>query len=337
MPRRITAIILMVTAIALVVAAILLAFTQVGTRFFGGPARATPVGIIPSPTFLPFTPTPSPSPTPVLTARGQPGPGAITANEAILVDEDSGNILYDLNGERPQPMASTTKIMTALLAMQAMDLTTLVRIQQDALNEVVNNNGSTAGLRVGDELTLRDLLYGLMLPSGDDAAIAIADAVGGAVPNFVRMMNLYAARLGLFQTHYYNPDGLTYYDANGNAISGHYTTAYDLARLARYAMSIPLFAQLVSTKHYVVPPTSLHHAYNWTSINQLLTSYPGATGIKTGYTLEAGGCLVFSATRSGHHLLGVVLHSIDEPHRFSDATTLLNWGFGLPVRVASTT
>lgn len=335
MTRRITAIILLCIALSMIVTAILLAFTQVGTRLFGGSSSARPVGIIPSPTFLPFTPTPSPSPTPVLTARGQPGPGAITANEAILVDEDTGTILYDLNAERPQPMASTTKIMTALLAIQAMDLNTLVRVQLDALNEVIDNNGSTAGLRVGDELTLHDLLYGLMLPSGDDAAIAIADAVGGTVPNFVRMMNLYAVRLGLFQTHYYNPDGLTYYDADGNPMPGHYTTAYDLVRLARYAMSLPLFAQIVSTKHYVVPATNLHHAYTWTSINQLLTSYPGATGIKTGYTLEAGGCLVFAATRSGHHLLGVVLHSIDEPHRFSDATMLLNWGFALPVRVAS--
>ncbi len=100
-------------------------------------------------------------------------------------------------------------------------------------------------------------------------------------------------------------------------------------------MSIPLFAQIVSTKQYKVPATAPHHAYTWTSINELLTGYPGATGIKTGYTLEAGGCLVFSATRNGHHLIGVVMHSIDEPHRFSDAKVLLNWGFGLPVKVPS--
>jgi D-alanyl-D-alanine carboxypeptidase (penicillin-binding protein 5/6) len=332
MPRRVIAIILLVIALALIIATPVLAFTPVGSRLFGPALPATPIGIIPSPTFLPFTPTPSPSPTPVLTAQGQAGPGRITADEAILVDNDTGHILYELNAERPQPMASTTKIMTALLAIQTMDLNTLVRIQQDALNEVINNNGSTAGLVVGDELTLHDLLYALMLPSGDDAAIAIADAVGGTVQNFVRMMNLYAVRLGLFQTHYYNPDGLTYYDAGGNPLPGLYTTAYDLVRLARYALTIPFFAQLVSTKHYVVPPTNFHHAYTWTSINQLLTTYPGATGVKTGYTLEAGGCLVFSATRSGHHLIGVVMHSIDEPHRFSDATVLLNWGFALPVK-----
>jgi serine-type D-Ala-D-Ala carboxypeptidase (penicillin-binding protein 5/6) len=330
MARRISAIILLFLAISLMIAAPVLAFTPVGTRLFGSVQQATPAGLIPSPTFLPFTPTPSPPAAPVLSPQGQPGP--ITADEAILVDNDTGTILYDLNGERPQPMASTTKITTALLAIQTTDLNTVVRIQQDALNEVIDNNGSTAGLRVGDELTLRDLLYALMLPSGDDAAIAIADAVGGTSQNFVRMMNLFAYHLHLFQTHYYNPDGLTYYDASGNPIPGHYTTAYDLVRLAQYAMSIPLFAQIVSTKQYNVSATAAHHAYTWTSINQLLTTYAGATGIKTGYTLEAGGCLVFSATRNGHHLIGVVLHSIDEPHRFSDATILLNWGFALPVK-----
>lgn len=330
MARRISAIVLVFLAISLLIAAPVLAFTPVGARLLDGAQQGTPADFIPSPTFLPFTPTPTPKPAPVLTAQGRPG--QITANEAILVDNDTGHILYDLNGEHPEPMASTTKITTALLAIQTTDLNTVVRIQQDALNEVIDNNGSTAGLRVGDELTLRDLLYALMLPSGDDAAIAIANAVGGTSQNFVRMMNLFAYRLRLFQTHYYNPDGLTYYGAGGNPLPGHYTTAYDLARLAQYAMSIPLFSQIVSTKQYKVPASATNHAYTWTNINELLTGYTGATGIKTGYTLEAGGCLVFSATRNGHHLIGVVMHSIDEPHRFSDAKVLLNWGFALPVK-----
>lgn len=329
MTRRIAGLILLFIGICLLIAAPVLAFTPLGTKLLGGQSGAAQPVLYPSPTFLPYTPTPPPKPTPVLTPRGQPG--TITANEAILLDADTGNILYDLNGEHAQPMASTTKIMTALIAIQTGDLNMLVRVQQDAYNEVIDNYGSTAGLQVGDELTLRDLLYGLMLPSGDDAAIAIADGIGGTWQHFVTIMNVYADRLQLYQTHYYNPDGLTYFDANGNPIPGHYTTAYDLARLARYAMSIPFFAQLVSTRQYVVPATAQNHAYTWASINQLLTSYPGATGIKTGFTLEAGGCLVFSATRNGHHLLGVLLHSIDEPHRFSDAATLLNWGFALPL------
>ena len=184
---------------------------------------------------------------------------------------------------------------------------------------------------MGDQLTLHDLLYGLMLPSGDDAAITIADAVGGSTANFVNMMNLFAYRLRLFQTHYLNPDGLTYYDANHQPLPGHYTTAYDLVRLARYAMSIPLFAQLVRTQHYQLPATLSHHLYAWDNTNTLLATYQGMTGIKTGFTIEAGACLVFSATRNGHHLIGVVLHSIDENHRFNDARILLDWGFALPL------
>jgi D-alanyl-D-alanine carboxypeptidase (penicillin-binding protein 5/6) len=228
-------------------------------------------------------------------------------------------------------MASTTKIMTALIAIQAGDLNALVSIHQDAVNEVILNNGSSAKLHIGDQLTLRDLLYGLMLPSGDDAAIAIADSVGGSTSNFVNIMNNFAYRLHLFQTHYINPDGLTYYDANRQPIPGHYTTPYDLVRLASYAMTIPLFAQIVRTQHYTLPVTATHHSYTWDNTDLLLAIYSGATGIKTGFTLEAGECLVFSATRSGHHLIGVVLHSLDAAHRFSDAKTLLDWGFGLPL------
>ena len=247
------------------------------------------------------------------------------------MDNDTSHILYESNGEKPVPMASTTKIMTALIAIQTGDLNSLVTIHQDAVNEVILNDGSSANLHLGDQLTLRDLLYGLMLPSGDDAAIAIADSVGGSTSNFVNMMNLFAYRLHLFQTHYINPDGLTYYDANRQPIPGHYTTPYDLVRLASYAMTIRLFAQIVHTQHYSLPATATHHSYTWNNTNLMLATYSGATGIKTGFTLEAGECLVFSATRSGHHLIGVVFHSIDAAHRFSDAKTLLDWGFALPL------
>lgn len=327
MTRRSVALILLLLSITMLVAVPVLAFTPVGAQWFNS-AQATP-----APTLIPFTPVPTPRPAPILTPRGKPP--AISAPEAILLDNDTGRILADLNGEKPMPMASTTKIMTALIAIQAADLNQEVTIGQDAYNEVHLHNGSSAQLVVGDRLTLKDLLYGLMLPSGDDAAIAIADAVGGTTSNFVNMMNLFAYRLRLFQTHYINPDGLTYYDASGKPIPGHYTTAYDLARLARYAMTIPLFAQVVRTQHYVVPATSSHHGYTWDNTNTLLKTYAGMTGIKTGYTLEAGACLVFSATRAGHHLLGVVLHSSDEQRRFNDAKNLLDWGFSLPLLLPS--
>ncbi len=323
MIRRTIAIALLFISISTIILVPIFTFTPIGKRLFDGSNLTF------TPTFIHFTPTPTPKPTPILTPKGTPSP--ITASESILLDNDTSHILYESNGEKPVPMASTTKIMTALIAIQAGDLNSIVTIHQDATNEVILNDGSSAKLHVGDQLTLRDLLYGLMLPSGDDAAIAIADAVGGSTDNFVNMMNLFAYRLHLFQTHYINPDGLTYYNANRQPVPGHYTTAYDLVRLASYAMSIPLFAQIVRTQHYSLPATMTHHSYTWDNTNLLLTTYSGATGIKTGFTLEAGECLVFSATRSGHHLIGVVFHSIDANHRFSDAKTLLNWGFALPL------
>ena len=323
MIRRTIAIALLFISISTIILVPIFTFTPLGKHLFDGSTST------PTPTLIPFTPTPTPKPTPILTVKGKPP--AITASEAILLDSDTGHILDDQNGERPVPMASTTKIMTALIAIQAGDLNKVVIIHQDAINEAILNNGSSAKLHIGDQLTLRDLLYGLMLPSGDDAAVAIAGAVGGSTANFVNLMNLFAYRLHLFQTHYINPDGVTYYDANGQPIPGHYTTPYDLVRLASYALTIPLFAQIVRTQHYPLPATASHHSYSWDNTNQLLATYAGATGIKTGFTIEAGECLVFSATRSGHHLIGVILHSIDAAHRFSDAKTLLNWGFALPL------
>ena len=326
MTRRTLALILLIVAIILLILVPVLVLTPLGVKLFDGSSQASPAA---TPAFAAVSPTPTPKPTPILTVRGKPA--AITASEAILMDTDTGHILYDLRGEHPMPMASTTKIMTALVAIRAADVNEVVTIHQDALNEVNFNGGSTAQLKPGDKILLKDLLYALLLPSGDDAAIAIADAVGGSTGNFVNLMNLFAYRLHLYQTHYINPDGLTYYDANGKPLPGHYTTAYDLVRLADYAMSIPLFAQIVHTQHYALPATGSHHAYSWGNTNLLLGTYAGATGIKTGFTLEAGECLVFSATRSGHRLIGVVLHSTDAVHRFNDAKILLNWGFGLPL------
>ena len=329
MLRRTTAIILLGIAICLLISVPVLAFTPLGTKLLGNGQLAPQPTF--APTFLTFTPLATPRTTPVLTSNGKPP--AITANEGMLVDEDSGHILYDLNGEHPQPMASTTKIMTAVIAIQTGNLNMLVTVHSDAVNEVNNNGGSTAQLKAGEQLKLQDLLYGLLLPSGDDAAIAIADALGGSAQNFTHQMNVFAYRLRLFSTHYNNPDGLTYYDANNRPLPGLYTTAYDLARLAQYAMSLPLFAQIVRTQHFTLAANATHNAHSWDNTNTLLTSYYGMTGIKTGFTLEAGPCLVFSATRNGHHLLGVVLHSSDEAHRFNDAKLLLDWGFSLPVEI----
>lgn len=339
MGRRILVVILLLLGICIGIIMPVLAFTPVGSHLLNilTHTDSTPT---PSFTFIPPTPTP---PKPVLTVVGSPP--TVNTKAAYLLDADTGHTLDDFHGEIPLPMASTTKIMTAIIAIQTGNLDQIVTIHQDALDEVSNNGGSTAQLAVGDKVKLRDLLYGLLLPSGDDAAIAIADAVGGSADNFVNVMNIYAYRLHLFQTHYINPDGLTYYTADNQPIPGHYTTAYDLARLAQYAMKLPLFAQIVKTGRYIVAATNSHHGYKWVNTNDLLGlnpedptgtyTYPGATGIKTGFTLEAGYCLVFSAIHAGHHLIGVVLFSTstDLNSRFRNAKSLLNWGFSLPLRL----
>jgi D-alanyl-D-alanine carboxypeptidase (penicillin-binding protein 5/6) len=312
MKRRIVAIILFFLAAELVIAAPVLAFTPFGTRLLHD-----------------LIPPPPPPPTPILTVRGTPP--AVSAKAAYLLDADTGHVLVDVQGEQRLPMASTTKIMTALIAIQTADLSQIVSVRQDAINEVRIHNGSSAQLVVGDQIRLKDLLYGLMLPSGDDAAIAIADAIGGTTSKFVQTMNLYARQLHLTQTHFINPDGLTYMTPQGQPDPNQYTTAADLAHLARAAMANPLFAQLVELQHFVLPASAVHHAYTWDSIDTLLSTYPGATGIKTGFTAEAGYCLVFAATTGGHHLLGVLLHEPDADQRFVDARTLLDWGFALPL------
>jgi D-alanyl-D-alanine carboxypeptidase (penicillin-binding protein 5/6) len=263
----------------------------------------------------------TPTPLPILTVQG-PTP-TIAASAAYLFDADTGHILTDINGEKPLPMASTTKIMTALIAIQTADLNQLVPIKQDAYDRIYIDGGSGAYLIVGDQLSLKDLLYGLLLPSGDDAAIAITDALGGT-DAFIKRMNLFAYRLHLFQTHYTTVDGLTNNES-------HYSTAYDLAQLAQYAMRIPLFAQIVQTPEYTLAATTQHHSYDWVTTNTLLTTYLGMLGIKTGHTDAAGWCMVFAARRAGHELIGAILDSPTMSQRDQDVTTLLNWGFSLPL------
>jgi D-alanyl-D-alanine carboxypeptidase (penicillin-binding protein 5/6) len=267
----------------------------------------------------PIAAPPISTPQPALMASG-PAP-TITASTAYLLDADTGHLLADINGEKPLPMASTTKIMTALIVIQTADLQQLVPIKQDAYDRVHIDGGSGANLIVGDQLSLKDLLYGLLLPSGDDAATAIADALGGTEA-FVKRMNLFAYRLHLFQTHYTTTDGLT-------DDQTHYSTAYDLTQLAQYALHIPLFAQIVQTPEYTVAATAQHHSYDWRTTNTLLTTYSGTIGVKTGHTDAAGWCMVFAARRAGHELIGAILDSPSETQRDQDTTTLLNWGFSL--------
>jgi len=321
MGRRTLATLLLTLALIIALGAPILAFTPFGTHMLVTTGLIAPT---PTPTPIPIPPTPIPTPRPILTAQG-PLP-KISAQAAYLLDMDTSNVLANVHGTTPLPMASTTKIMTALIAIQTADLNQLITVKQDAQDEYQMHNGSNAGLTVGEQLTLKDLLYALLVPSGDDAAIAIADGLGGTTENFVQRMNLFTYHLRLFQTHYADPDGLNWHNS-----PDHYTTAADLTRLGRYAMSIPLFAQIVQTQTYSISATAQHRAHIWKTSNTLLATYQGMIGIKTGHTDAAGYCLVFAALRNGHHLIGTVLGSPSDAQRSQDVRALLNWGFGLPL------
>ncbi|PZM64291.1 D-alanyl-D-alanine carboxypeptidase family protein [Paenibacillus dendritiformis] len=239
-------------------------------------------------------------------------PPAIHAKAAALIDVASGRILYSWNGEEPLPMASTTKIMTAIVAIETGKLSDAVKTSKRAFAK----EGSSLFLRRGEEMSLHHLLYGLMLRSGNDAAVAIAEHVGGSEEGFVYMMNEKAEMLGLEKTQFRNPHGL---DADG-----HYTTANDLARLSAYALHNPTFQEIVRTKVKTVPNPNEKWDYRWTNKNKMLQLYEGADGVKTGYTSKALRCLVSSATRNGQQLAVVTLNDGND---WLDHSRLLNYGF----------
>ena len=285
--------------------------------------RTTVITTAPFTALSPAAPsdTPAPSYTP-------PAPlPATSAPALLLMDPDTGAIYAAANADQERAMASTTKIMTAVVALTMGKLDQQITVGPD-LSALAGTGASLANLRQGDTLTLHDLLYALLLPSGDDAAIVIADGVAGSQDNFIRLMNFEAALLGMRHTHYADVHGLDAPD--------HYTTARDLATLTRFAMRNPTFAQIVATAHYTLPATAAHGTYSWDNTNLLLSSeyYPGISGVKTGFTGNAGACLVFAAARPYGRLLGVVLGEPDDQARFTDAAALLDWGFALEMRSA---
>lgn len=291
------------------------------------PRDPTPTATIPATATAADTTTPTASATAaIFLPAGVTAPPApsLTAKAAELYDVTTGQTLLSLAPDTPLPMASTTKIMTAVVALTYGRLDQQITITQDVV-DIEGTGASIAGLRLGDTLSLRDLLYCLMLPSGDDAAIAIADGVAGSQANFVALMNLEAGLLGMSHTHYANAHGLDATD--------HYTSVNDLVRLTRYAISSPTFAQVVATPSTTIAATGTHHQYDLTNTNELLPSetfaYDGAMGVKTGFTGPAGYCLVFAAKRPSGELIGVVLGEPTYNGRFTDATALLNWGFGV--------
>lgn len=235
-----------------------------------------------------------------------------SARAAVLIERETGRVLLSCNPGEPLPMASTTKVMTALLALEYGRLDEVVTVGKNAYGVP----GTSIYLGLGEKITLKDLLYGLMLASGNDAAVAIAEHIGGDVEAFCRQMTRRAAELGCTDTVFVNPNGLP--------AQGHHTTAYDLALIARQAMTYPLFRQIVSTRRASIPWEGRSYQRILNNKNRLLSSYEGATGIKTGYTRAAGRCLVFGARRDGMEVIGVVLNCGDW---FDEAARLMDRAF----------
>ena len=250
-------------------------------------------------------------------------PGGVQARGAAVVDAGTGKLLWGrrLNAERA--MGSITKVMTALVVIQAHDLTRKVKVPAAVVPYVRKYGASSAGLHPGDRLTTRELLEALMLPSGCDAAYALATAYASTRKAFVAKMNAEAATLHLAHTHFANYDGLPWPTENAS-----YSTPADLIALGRAAMKYPTFRSVVDQRSYQLAASPRHHRYFWKNTNLLLRQYPGTLGIKTGSTRAAGYCLLFEAQRGKIQLIGVVLHSAtSSTTAFSDATKILNWGF----------
>ena len=236
------------------------------------------------------------------TAAGAVG---TSARSAILMDADSGRVLYEQNADEPMLIASITKIMTAVVALEKGKITDPYTVTAEDMAE-----GSSMYLAVGETLPLEELLYGLMLSSGNDAALAVAHCVSGTVESFVAEMNAKAEELGMTHTSFANPNGLDHAD--------HYSTARDMAVLTAYALQNPAFSRIVSTKSIAIGARTL------TNHNKLLSWYDGCIGVKTGYTKAAGRTLVSAARRDGQTLVAVTL---SDGNDWLDHSALLDYGF----------
>lgn len=236
-----------------------------------------------------------------------------SARAAVIMDVNSSRVLYSKNMDEKLAMASTTKIMTTLVALESGKLKDMVTVSRKAST----TEGSSIYLREGERHTVNDLLYAIMLRSGNDAAVAVAEHIGGSVEGFAALMNMKAKEIGAVNTHFENPHGL---DA-----AMHYTTAYDLALITAYALKNPVFAEIVSSRKKTIegPPSE-----DWDRVlinkNKMLWQFDGGNGVKTGFTNKAGRCLVSSATRNGMQLVCVVLNC---GPMWDDSTALLEYGF----------
>lgn len=246
-----------------------------------------------------------------------PAPPVI-ATSAYLLDADTGATLYAYNPFLHLPMLSTTKLMTATLAVEQGNLDQQITITHAMSNDINQLSADSAlfGVKQGETYTLRELLYGLLFVSGNDAAIVIADALGGNLQNFVARMNQKAIQLGMYDTHFVNPHGLLDPDQ--------YSSAHDLVILGRYSMSLPVLHAISGQTTYHIPAGGNHPERFLINENQFLWWYPGVDGGKTGYDGQSDFIQVISVTRNHHHLIGVVMHS---NNWWTDMRDLMNWGF----------
>ncbi|MCH7838360.1 MAG: D-alanyl-D-alanine carboxypeptidase [Chloroflexi bacterium] len=243
---------------------------------------------------------------------GEVAPPKITGRTAAVIELSCGALLYAEDAHQRLAPASLTKIATALVAVEQTPLSEMVTVRVNSALLASSSGSSVMGLKPGQRLSMRDLLYGLILPSGNDAGIAIAEHVAGSVPAFAEMMNDKVDELGLVNTRFANPHGLDDLD--------HYTTAYDMAMLGRALLAQPALAEIVATDTYQ-PAWDGPQLWNG---NKLLYNYSGTLGVKTGYTADAGQTIVAAAERDGRRLIVSVLGAWDH---YSDATMLLEWAF----------
>lgn len=270
--------------------------------------------------------SPSPSPSPAGTIAVTGAPKDVKAKGAVLADADTGQVLWSRDMTSERPMASVTKVMTALIVIEAGDLNREITVPKAVLNYVWKYGADSAGLHPGDKLTTRDLLEALLVTSAADAAYTLANALGPGLTAFVAKMNAVARSMGMAHTHFTSPDGLPYPTETAT-----YSTPADLLTLGLAAMKSPVFRSIVNQRFYQVRKGPGHRAYWWDNTNELIGHYKGAIGIKTGYTDKAGHCLLFAVVRNGRELIGVVLGSpsTGPGAGAQDAERLLNWGFAL--------
>ncbi len=237
----------------------------------------------------------------------------LNSRSCVVLDRLNQNILYGKNEKNKVKMASTTKIMTAIVVLENSSLDTTV----EASKKAAGTGGSRLGLKTGDKITIRDLMYGLMLCSGNDAAVCLAENVGGSIEGFANLMNAKAEELGLSNTHFESPHGL---DSDG-----HYTTAYELALLSNYALKNTTFRNIVGTKNYTVMLNG--SPKNLSNTNELLGNLNGVYGIKTGFTNGANRCLVTACKRGDMDIICVVLGADTKNFRTKDSIKLIEYSF----------